>query len=71
MDITDVQRSREDLKNRLVVLTKQLASEEALKRQVNKDHNDNIKDFKDEIRGVMQQLEELKNNGDSAGTEGE
>jgi hypothetical protein len=52
------------LKDRLVVLTKQLAETEGLKKSANKKFNDDIADIKFEIKETMDLLRQLEEGGD-------
>lgn len=53
----EVNSSAQTLKERLVVLTKQLSEQEALKKASNKRFNDDIKDLKEEIKATLELIE--------------
>ena len=51
------QRSKEELKNALVVAEKNLAQLKSTKRSIVKQYNDDIADAQSEIDGIMEQLD--------------
>lgn len=51
------QRSKEELKNALVVAEKNLANLKSAKRSIVKQYNDDIADAQSEIDGIMEQLD--------------
>jgi hypothetical protein len=63
-DGVDDTPDRDDLLKRLQGLTKRQQEEEAAKKRDAKIHNEELKSIKDEIKDVMDQLEQL--DGDTA-----
>lgn len=59
-EMDSISSDESTLKDRLVVLTKQLAEAEGLKKSANKKFNDDIADLKFEIRATMDLLEAAK-----------
>ena len=51
------QRSKEELKNALVVAEKNLSQLKSTKRSIVKQYNDDISDAQSEIDGIMEQLD--------------